>query len=65
MGVGVQSDELEQHILERVQALVEVSRGSIRTQLGSQEEQLPVIGHGAQGQGFMQLRHAHSIGLIL
>lgn len=59
------SDKLEQEILEGVQALVGVPQGSIRTQLGSQEEELPVLSHGAQRQGVVQLRHAHSGGLIL
>lgn len=49
------SDELEQQVLEGVQALVGVSGGAVRAQLGSQEEQLPVVGDGAQGQGFVQL----------
>lgn len=61
----VGSDELEQKIPEGVQAPLGVPQGSIGTQLGSQEEQLPVLGHGAQRQGVMQLRHAHSVGLIL
>lgn len=61
----VRSDELEQEVLEGVQAPTGVPQGSIRVQLGSQEEQLPVLGHRAQRQGFMQLRHAHSVGLIL
>lgn len=61
----VGSYELEQKILEGVQAPLGVPQGSIRTQLGSQEEQLPVLGHGAQRQGVMQLRHAHSVRLIL
>lgn len=59
------SDELEQEVLEGVQAPAGVPQGPIRAQLGSQEEQLPVFGHGAQRQGFMQLRHAHGVRLIL
>lgn len=55
VGGGMGSDELEQKILEVIQALVGVPQGSIRSQLGSQEEQLPVLSHGAQRQGFMQL----------
>ena len=59
------SDELEQQVLEGVQALLGVSGGSFRAQLGGQEEELPVVGDGAQGQGFVQLRHAHGVGLVL
>lgn len=59
------SDELEQEVLEGVQAPAGVPQGPIRAQLGSQEEQLPVFSHGAQRQGFMQLRHAHGVRLIL
>lgn len=64
-GGGGGSNELEKEVLEGVQALAGFPQCSIRAQLGSQEEQLPVLGHGAQRQGLMQLRHAHSIGLIL
>lgn len=59
------SDELEQEVLDGVQALVGVPQGSFGPQLGGQEEQLPVLGHGAQRQELVQLRHAGSVGFIL
>jgi len=61
----VRSDELEQQVLEGVQAPAGVPQGPVRAQLCSQEEQPPLLRDGAQRQRFMQLRHAHSVGLIL
>lgn len=61
----VRSDELEQQVLEGVQAPAGVPQGPVRAQLCSQEEQPPLLRDGAQRQCFMQLRHTHSVGLIL
>lgn len=62
---GSGSEELEQKILEGVQAPLGVPQGSIRVQLGSQEEQLPVLVHRAQRQSFVQLRHARGVHFVL
>lgn len=62
---GSGSEELEQKILEGVQAPLGVPQGSIRVQLGCQEEQLPVLVHRAQRQSFVQLRHARGVHFVL
>lgn len=62
---GVRSDELQQEVLHGVQVLAGLPQGSVRVQLGSQEEQLPVLVDGAQRQGFMELWYADSIRFIL
>lgn len=64
-GGALRSDELEQEVLDSVQNLAGFPQGSIRVQLGRQEEELPVLHHGAQRQGLVELGHAHSAGLIL
>lgn len=64
-GGGGGSDELKQKILEGVQAPQGVPPGSVRIQLCSQEEQLPVLVHRAQRQSIVQLRHAHSVHFVL
>lgn len=62
---GSGSEELEQKILEGVQAPLGVPQGSVRVQLGGQEEQLPVLVHRAQRQSFVQLRHARGVHFVL
>lgn len=39
------SDQLEQQVLDSVQALAGLPQGSVRVQLSSQEKQLSVLGH--------------------
>jgi len=51
----MRSDELEQEVLDGVQALARLPQSSLRAQLGSQEEQLPILRHSIQRQRFMEL----------
>lgn len=61
----MRSDELEQEVLDGFQAPAGLPQSSISVQLSGQDEQLPLLSQSVQRQGFLQLRHAHGVRLIL